>query len=48
MAIAKMVSNKVSEDALRLELEQCELLCANCHAIRHWENAHYGRLEAVA
>jgi hypothetical protein len=27
--------NNISLDALILEVEKCELLCSNCHSIKH-------------
>lgn len=29
-----------SEAEIRTEMEKCDLVCANCHAIRTWSRAH--------
>lgn len=39
--IMKMISAHpwtYSVEDLLIELEKCDLLCANCHAIHHWES----------
>lgn len=41
-SISKMVGNGTSIDKIKLEIEKCDPLCANCHRIEHngnkWEN----------
>ena len=33
-AVARLVSQGVSQDRIDLEISKCELVCANCHRIR--------------
>ena len=40
--IAAFVVAGYTIDAIDAELEKCELRCANCHNIRHWEVRHAG------
>ncbi len=35
--IAEMVANKRSKEAILKEIEKCDVLCANCHRIHHYE-----------
>lgn len=35
--ISNMINNRTSFDILRYELDKCDLLCLNCHAITHYE-----------
>ncbi len=34
--ITEMVANKRSKKAILKEIEKCDVLCANCHRILHW------------
>jgi hypothetical protein len=40
--INRMVILKRSRQLLLSEIEKCDVLCANCHAKRHWEEAPAG------
>lgn len=35
-AVNRAAVNKIPIDRLMAEIAKCELLCANCHAKRHW------------
>lgn len=35
-AIGKMITAGFGKDALRQEIDKCEVLCANCHKLHHW------------
>lgn len=37
MEIALMVIGKYSQESIMKEIEKCIVLCANCHAIHHYE-----------
>lgn len=37
MAIGEMVSYGYGKDELQAEMAKCDLLCANCHRIEHYE-----------
>jgi hypothetical protein len=39
-AVAELVNRAVSLKTLKAEIAKCELVCANCHAIRTYERAH--------
>lgn len=39
-SIARMVTGPFTLDQLKAEVEKCEVLCANCHRIFHWEQKH--------
>ena len=34
----RMAREGCSKDNIRLEMEKCVVVCANCHAKRHWNN----------
>lgn len=38
--ISKMVDRNCSEAVILAEIAKCEILCANCHAILHYEQSH--------
>jgi hypothetical protein len=38
--IARLIQSK-SAKKVREEIEKCEVVCANCHAIRTWNRAHH-------
>lgn len=43
--VSKFVGAGYSEDVIRKEIEKCEVLCANCHAKKHWqEGMEEGRI----
>lgn len=35
--IAKMISNACSLDKVQAEIDKCDILCANCHSIVHYQ-----------
>lgn len=37
MSIGEVVANGWSEARILKEIAKCEVLCANCHRIHHWE-----------
>jgi hypothetical protein len=39
-AVAKLVSQMVTEEALLCEIAKCEVVCANCHRIRTFKGHH--------
>ena len=41
-ALATIGSGTRSRLALENEVAKCELVCANCHAVRTWERDHMG------
>ena len=36
-AIADMIATKRSKEAILKEIDKCDVLCANCHRIHHYE-----------
>ena len=32
-----MISTNQSQKSIMEEIKKCVVLCANCHAVRHWE-----------
>lgn len=38
--ISDAIKNKYSLEKVIAEIRKCILLCANCHAIRHWRETH--------
>lgn len=41
--ISRMVKDGVRLSRLKEEIEKCDILCANCHIIRHKEDGTIGR-----
>lgn len=39
-AIATLTRNTVAWARVEAEIAKCDLVCANCHAIRTWERKH--------
>jgi hypothetical protein len=37
LGVARMVQRGYSKESIRQELERCEVLCANCHRVLHYE-----------
>lgn len=37
--VSRMVSQGVSLEKILIEVEKCDVVCANCHRIRTWERA---------
>ena len=37
IAVADAVARGWSKDRIQIEMNKCDILCANCHAIHHWE-----------
>lgn len=35
--LSRLVRNSLSINALKLEMDKCELVCSNCHRIRTWK-----------
>ena len=35
--ISIMISTNQSQKSIMEEIKKCVVLCANCHAVRHWE-----------
>ena len=38
--MAHVVGRATSIKQILNEMKKCDILCANCHAIRHWREAH--------
>lgn len=38
--ISRMVNQVLPREAIMAEISKCEVLCANCHAILHYEKDH--------
>lgn len=36
-AVANMIRLGLSREKVLIEIAKCEVLCSNCHRIRHWE-----------
>lgn len=36
-AVKRMVFDLKSKASIELEVAKCDMLCANCHRIAHWE-----------
>jgi len=42
-SIASMAKQGWSQERILQEIVKCEVLCANCHRILHWEDGSLGR-----
>jgi len=42
-SISRMTKNGYSLKKLKEEIDKCDILCANCHLIRHKEDGSIGR-----
>jgi len=40
MAVSALVSRASSLKQITNEIKKCDVLCANCHAKRHWRETH--------
>jgi hypothetical protein len=40
MAVSALVSRASSLKQITSEIKKCDVLCANCHAKRHWRETH--------
>jgi hypothetical protein len=40
MAVSAIVSRASNLKQITNEIKKCEVLCANCHAKRHWRETH--------
>jgi hypothetical protein len=40
MAVSALVSRASSLKQITNEIKKCDMLCANCHAKRHWRETH--------
>lgn len=40
--VNRMIAEGKSEQSVRAEAAKCTVLCANCHAIRHWNERQRG------
>ena len=38
--VSRMVNKNSNVETIMAEIAKCDVLCANCHAIHHWENDH--------
>lgn len=47
-AIAEMVKDGYGRTAIRAEIKKCQLVCANCHAIRTYERRGTQGQDALA
>lgn len=49
--ISQMLTSNYGLDAIKKEIEKCEIVCANCHKIRtarranHWRHQRYSQLD---
>lgn len=39
-AVAAMIRNTITWEKLEAEIAKCDLVCANCHAVRTWNQMH--------
>ena len=37
--VSTMVRSMLSNRTILIEIEKCDVLCANCHRIEHWEES---------
>jgi len=44
--VSRMVNRNVSRAKIEAEIAKCEVICANCHAIEHWDQ-FYRRARAA-
>ncbi|MDF9747757.1 homing endonuclease associated repeat-containing protein [Natrinema salsiterrestre] len=47
MAVGRMVTFGYGKDALRNEMEKCDVLCANCHRSLHYSQPEQGRRQWI-
>lgn len=38
--VATMVNNRISLKVIKEEIDKCEVVCANCHALRTWSRKY--------
>ncbi len=46
--VARMVVSNYGVEAIRLEVEKCDVVCANCHKIRTSTRANHWRVKRLA
>lgn len=44
--LGEMIAKKYSREKILAEIAKCDVLCANCHRIHHWEERNKVDLEA--
>ena len=40
--VSKLADCKASFETLKAEIEKCDVICANCHRRKHWEESRVG------
>ncbi len=46
IAVANMIRQRVSKEKIMEEIAKCQVLCANCHRITHWDQRE-NKLEEI-